>query len=52
MRSRLDFRQLLGVDSERDGYLITRMTGQSIYAHITREKGERSAFADLASDLL
>jgi PhoH-like ATPase len=33
-------------------YLISRMTGNSIYAHITLEKGERSALADLASDLL
>ena len=33
-------------------YLISRMVGQSIYAHITLEKGERSALADLASDLL
>ena len=33
-------------------YLIDRMVGQSIYAHVTLEKGERSALADLASDLL
>ena len=33
-------------------YLINRMKGQSIYAHITLEKGERSALADLASELL
>jgi PhoH-like ATPase len=33
-------------------YLINRMTGQSIFAHITLEKGERSALADLASELL
>ncbi len=32
--------------------LVSRMMGQSIYAHITLEKGERSALADLASDLL
>jgi PhoH-like ATPase len=33
-------------------YTVNRMAGQSIYAHITLEKGERSALADLASDLL
>ncbi|MGE0756348.1 MAG: PhoH family protein [Pirellulaceae bacterium] len=33
-------------------YLIHRMVGQAIYAHITLEKGERSALADLASHLL
>jgi PhoH-like ATPase len=33
-------------------YLINRMKGQSIYAHVALEKGERSALADLAADLL
>jgi len=33
-------------------YLINRMVGQSIFAHITLEKGERSLLADLASELL
>ena len=33
-------------------YLIHRMVGQPIFAHITLEKGERSALADLASELL
>ncbi|MBW3596807.1 MAG: PhoH family protein [Planctomycetes bacterium] len=33
-------------------YLINRMVGQPIYAHVTLEKGERSALADLASELL
>ncbi len=33
-------------------HLINRMTGQSIYSHITLEKGERSPLADLASKLL
>lgn len=33
-------------------HLINRMTGQSIYAHVTLEKGERSQLADLASELL
>lgn len=42
------------LDSLSNGltYLINRMVGQSIYAHITLEKGERSALAELASDLL
>jgi PhoH-like ATPase len=42
------------LDSRSNGlsYLVSRMKGQSIYAHITLEKGERSALADLASDLL
>jgi len=42
------------LDSLSNGlsYLISRMVGQSIYAHITLEKGERSALADLASELL
>jgi PhoH-like ATPase len=33
-------------------YLINRMVGQPIYAHVTLEKGERSALAELASNLL
>jgi len=33
-------------------YLISRMVGQPLYAHITLVKGERSPLADLASDLL
>lgn len=42
------------LDSLSNGlsYLINRMKGQPIYAHITLEKGERSALADLASELL
>lgn len=42
------------LDSLSNGlsYLINRMVGQSIYAHITLQKGERSALADLASELL
>ena len=42
------------LDSLSNGltYLINRMVGQSIYAHITLEKGERSALAELASNLL
>ncbi len=33
-------------------YLISKMQGQNLYAHITLEKGERSELAELASDLL
>ncbi len=33
-------------------YLIAKMQGQKIYAHINLEKGERSELADLASNLL
>lgn len=33
-------------------YLVDRMKGQSIYAHITLQKGERSELANLANDLL
>jgi len=33
-------------------YLISRMKGQDVFAHITLEKGERSPLAELASDLL
>jgi PhoH-like ATPase len=33
-------------------YLINRMKGQALYAHVTLEKGERSELADLASELL
>lgn len=42
------------LDASSNGlsYLINRMKGQPIYAHITLEKGERSALADLASELL
>ncbi len=42
------------LDSRSNGlaYLIDKMKGQSVYAHITMEKGERSLLADLASTLL
>jgi len=33
-------------------YLIEKMTGQRIYAHINLNRGERSKLAELASDLL
>jgi len=42
------------LDARSNGlsFLINRMVGQSIYAHITLEKGERSKLADIASRLL
>jgi len=42
------------LDSRSNGltYLIDKMKGQDIYAHVTLEKGERSHLAELASDLL
>ncbi len=42
------------LDSLSNGltYLINRMVGQPLYAHITLEKGERSPLAELASNLL
>ncbi|MFQ5632226.1 MAG: ribonuclease, partial [bacterium] len=33
-------------------YLIEKMHGQNLYAHINLEKGERSGLAELASNLL
>ncbi|MFZ5569483.1 MAG: PhoH family protein [Thermodesulfobacteriota bacterium] len=42
------------LDSLSNGlsYLIEKMQGQMIYAHVNLERGERSELADLASDLL
>ena len=42
------------LDSRSNGlsYLIDKMQGQKLYAHVTLEKGERSDLAELASDLL
>lgn len=42
------------LDSRSNGltYLIDKMKGQDIYAHVTMEKGERSELAELASNLL
>jgi PhoH-like ATPase len=42
------------LDAQSNGltYLINRMKGQTLYAHVTLEKGERSLLAELASDLL
>ncbi|OGF25366.1 phosphate starvation-inducible protein PhoH [Candidatus Falkowbacteria bacterium RIFOXYB2_FULL_34_18] len=42
------------LDSQTNGlsFLIEKMKGQKLYAHINLEKGERSELADLASKLL
>ncbi|TDI97141.1 MAG: DUF2075 domain-containing protein, partial [Deltaproteobacteria bacterium] len=42
------------LDTQSNGlsYLIEKMKGQNLYAHINLEKGERSELADLASSLL
>ena len=42
------------LDSQSNGlsYMIEKMQGQNLYAHITLEKGERSELAELASNLL
>ncbi|MDA3873583.1 MAG: ribonuclease, partial [Kiritimatiellae bacterium] len=42
------------LDTQSNGltYLIERMQGQGLYAHITLEHGERSELSELASDLL
>ncbi|MBA2117225.1 PhoH family protein [Bremerella alba] len=42
------------LDSLSNGlsYMINRMKGQELYAHISLEKGERSELADIASELL
>jgi PhoH-like ATPase len=42
------------LDSRSNGlsYLIDRMRGQRLFAHVDLAKGERSRLADLASDLL
>ncbi len=42
------------LDAKSNGltYLIDRLAGQKLFAHVTLEKGERSALAELASDLL
>jgi PhoH-like ATPase len=42
----------LDIHSNGLSYLISRMKGQSLYARITLEKGERSSLAELASNLL
>jgi len=42
------------LDQESNGlsYLISKMKGQTVFAHINLERGERSKLADIASDLL
>jgi PhoH-like ATPase len=42
------------LDSLSNGlsFLIDRMVGQPLFAHVTLEKGERSELAELASNLL
>lgn len=42
------------LDAKSNGlsYLIDKMKGQEMFAHVTLEKGERSELAELASDLL
>lgn len=42
------------LDEQSNGmsYLIDRLKGSNLYAHITLEKGERSELANLANDLL
>lgn len=42
------------LDDQSNGlsYIIDRMKGQTLFAHITLEKGERSELANLANDLL
>ncbi|MFP4040412.1 MAG: PhoH family protein [Desulfosudaceae bacterium] len=42
------------LDSRSNGltFLIDKMKGQDMYAHITMEKGERSPLAEIASNLL
>jgi PhoH-like ATPase len=42
------------LDSQSNGlsYLIDRIQGNPLYAHITLEKGERSELANLANELL
>ena len=42
------------LDEQSNGlsYLIDRLKGDDLFAHITLEKGERSELANLANDLL
>jgi len=42
----------LDIHSNGLSHIIAKMQGEKLYAHINLEKGERSALADLASDLL
>jgi PhoH-like ATPase len=42
------------LDAQSNGlsYLIDRLKGNKLFAHVTLEKGERSELANLANDLL
>jgi PhoH-like ATPase len=42
------------LDAQSNGlsYLLEKVKGQKLYAHITLEKGERSELANLANNLL
>ncbi|PIB34107.1 phosphate starvation-inducible protein PhoH [Reichenbachiella sp. 5M10] len=42
------------LDSQSNGlsYLVDRLQGQSLFAHVTLEKGERSELANIANELL
>ena len=42
------------LDARSNGlsYLIDRLKGQPLYAHVTLEKGERSELANIANELL
>jgi PhoH-like ATPase len=42
------------LDSQTNGlaFIIERMKGQKVYAHINLEKGERSELAELAAKIL
>lgn len=42
----------LDIHSNGLSHIIAKMQGEKLYAHINLEKGERSALADLASNLL
>ena len=44
----------LYLDSQTNGlaFIIEKMKGESLYAHINLEKGERSELAELASKIL
>ena len=59
MRSRRSLRAQaktprLYLDENSNGlaYLIDRLKGQPLFAHVRLEKGERSELANLANDLL
>jgi PhoH-like ATPase len=42
------------LDDQSNGlsYIIDRLRGQELYAHVMLQKGERSELANLANDLL